>query len=68
MINEKDVRRVWNAGLSSTGYRLMIDDAVYNNAPRIAKMVNAELQASGRIDIENVVTEVIAKALDKGLD
>ncbi|WP_314691067.1 hypothetical protein [uncultured Rothia sp.] len=45
----------------------MIDDAVYNNAPRIAKMVNAELQASGRIDIENVITEVIAKALDKGL-
>lgn len=67
MINEKDVRRVWNASLSSNGYRLMIDDVVYNNAPRIAKMVNEELQASGRIDIENVITEVIAKALDKGL-
>ena len=67
MINEKDVRRVWNASLSSTGFRSMIDDSVYNNAPRIAEMVNNELQATGRIDIENVITEVISKALNKGL-
>lgn len=33
MVNEKDVRRVWNAKLSSTGYRSMIDNAVYVNAP-----------------------------------
>lgn len=68
MVNEKDVRRVWNAKLSSTGYRSMIDNAVYvNNAPRIAELVNDELKRSNRIDVENVIDEVINKALEKGL-
>lgn len=67
MVNEKDVRRVWNAKLSSAGYRSMIDNAVYHNAPRIAKLVNDELKRSNRIDVENVIDEVINKALEKGL-
>lgn len=67
MVNEKDVRRVWNAKLSSTGYRSMIDNAVYHNAPRIAELVNAELEKTHRIDVENVIDEVINKALEKGL-
>lgn len=67
MVNEKDVRRVWNAKLSSSGYRSMIDNAVYQNAPRIAELVNAELEASRRIDVENVIDEVINKALERGL-
>lgn len=67
MVNEKDVRRVWNAKLSSTGYRSMIDNAVYVNAPRIAELVNDELKRSNRIDVENVIDEVIDKALEKGL-
>lgn len=67
MVNEKDVRRVWNAKLSSTGYRSMIDNAVYQNAPRIAELVNAELEKTHRIDVENVIDEVINKALEKGL-
>lgn len=67
MVNEKDVRRVWNAKLSSTGYRSMIDNAVYINAPRIAELVNTELEKTHRIDVENVIDEVINKALEKGL-
>lgn len=67
MVNEKDVRRVWNAKLSSSGYRSMIDNAVYANAPRIAELVNIELAESRRIDVENVIDEVINKALEKGL-
>lgn len=67
MVNEKDVRRVWNAKLSSAGYRSMIDNAVYHNAPRIAELVNDELKRSNRIDVENVIDEVINKALEKGL-
>lgn len=67
MVNEKDVRRVWNAKLSSAGYRSMIDNAVYHNAPRIAELVNAELEKTHRIDVENVIDEVINKALEKGL-
>ena len=67
MVNEKDVRRVWNAKLSSVGYRSMIDNAVYTNAPRIAELVNAELEKTHRIDVENVIDEVINKALEKGL-
>lgn len=67
MVNEKDVRRVWNAKLSSSGYRSMIDNAVYQNAPRIAELVNAEPEASRRIDVENVIDEVINKALERGL-
>lgn len=67
MVNEKDVRRVWNAKLSSVGYRSMIDNAVYHNAPRIAELVNDELKRSNRIDVENVIDEVINKALEKGL-
>lgn len=67
MVNEKDVRRVWNAKLSSTGYRSMIDNAVYHNAPRIAELVNTELEKTHRIDVENVIDEVINKALEKGL-
>ena len=67
MVNEKDVRRVWNAKLSSTGYRSMIDNAVYHNALRIAELVNAELEQSRRIDVENVIDEVINKALERGL-
>ena len=61
------MRRVWNAKLSSTGYRSMIDNAVYHNAPRIAELVNDELKRSNRIDVENVIDEVINKALEKGL-
>ena len=53
--------------LSSTGYRSMIDNAVYHNAPRIAELVNDELKRSNRIDVENVIDEVINKALEKGL-
>ena len=67
MVNEKDVRRVWNAKLSSTGYRSMIDNAVYQNAPRIAELVNDELKRSNRIDVENVIDEVINRAIEKGL-
>lgn len=67
MVNEKDVRRVWNAKLSSTGYRSMIDNTVYVNAPRIAELVNTELEKTHRIDVENVIDEVINKALEKGL-
>lgn len=67
MVNEKDVRRVWNAKLSSTGYRSMIDNAVYVNAPRIAELVNTELEKTHRIDVENVIDEVINKSLEKGL-
>lgn len=67
MVNEKDVRRVWNAKLSSAGYRSMIDNAVYVNAPRIAELVNTELEKTHRIDVENVIDEVINKALEKGL-
>ena len=67
MVNEKDVRRVWNAKLSSTGYRSMIDNAVYHNAPRIAELVHAELEKTHRSDVENVIDEVINKALEKGL-
>ena len=67
MVNEKDVRRVWNAKLSSTGYRSMIDNAVYVNAPRIAELANTELEKTHRIDVENVIDEVINKALEKGL-
>lgn len=67
MVNEKDVRRVWNAKLSSVGYRSMIDNAVYVNAPRIAELVNTELEKTHRIDVENVIDEVINKALEKGL-
>ena len=67
MVNEKGVRRVWNAKLSSTGYRSMIDNAVYVNAPRIAELVNTELEKTHRIDVENVIDEVINKALEKGL-
>ena len=67
MVNEKDVRRVWNAKLSSTGYRSMIDNAVYVNAARIAELVNTELEKTHRIDVENVIDEVINKALEKGL-
>jgi len=67
MVNEKDVRRVWNAKLSSTGYRSMIDNAVYHNAPRIAELVNDELKRSNRIDVENVIYEVINNALERGL-
>ena len=67
MVNEKDVRRVWNTKLSSAGYRSMIDNAVYHNAPRIAELVNDELKRSNRIDVENVIDEVINKALEKGL-
>lgn len=67
MVNEKDVRRVWNAKLSSAGYRSMIDNAVYHNAPRIAELVNTELEKTHRIDVENVIDEVINKALEKGL-
>lgn len=67
MVNEKDVRRVWNAKLSSSGYRSMIDNAVYQNAPRIAELVNVELERSSRIDVENVIDEVINKALERGL-
>lgn len=67
MVNEKDVRRVWNAKLSSTGYRSMIDNAVYVNAPCIAELVNTELEKTHRIDVENVIDEVINKALEKGL-
>ena len=68
MVNEKDVRRVWNAKLSSTGYRSMFDYAVYHNAPRIAELVNDELKSSNRIDVENVIDEVINKALERGLE
>ena len=67
MVNEKDVRRVWNAKLSSTGYRSMIDNAVYVNAPRIAEVVNTELEKTHRIDVENVIDEVINRAIEKGL-
>ena len=67
MVNEKDVRRVWNAKISSSDYRSMIDNAVYHNAPRIAELVNDELKRSSRIDVENVIDEVINKALEKGL-
>lgn len=67
MVNEKDVRRVWNAKLSSTGYRSMIDNAVYVNAPRIAELVNTELEKTHRIDVENVIDEVINRAIEKGL-
>ena len=67
MVNEKDVRRVWNAKLSSTGYRSMIDNAVYVNAPRIAELVNTELEKTHRIDVENVIYEVINNALERGL-
>ena len=45
----------------------MIDNAVYHNAPRIAELVNDELKRSNRIDVENVIDEVINKALEKGL-
>lgn len=64
MVNEKDVRRVWNAKLSSTGYRSMIDNAVYVN---VAELVNDELNRSNRIDVENVIDEVINRAIEKGL-
>lgn len=67
MVNEKDVRRVWNAKLSSAGYRSMIDNAVYVNAPRIAELVNTELEKTHRIDVENVIDEVINRAIEKGL-
>lgn len=67
MVNEKDVRRVWNAQLSFTGYRSMIDNAVYVNAPRIAELVNTELEKTHRIDVENVIDEVINRAIEKGL-
>lgn len=67
MVNEKDVRRVWNAKLSSTGYRSMIDNAVYHNAPRIAELVNDELKRSNRIDVENVIDEVINRAIERAL-
>ena len=45
----------------------MIDNAVYVNAPRIAELVNTELEKTHRIDVENVIDEVINKALEKGL-
>lgn len=67
MVNEKDVRRVWNASLSSVGYQSMIDNTVYVNAPRIAELVNDELEKTHRIDVENVIGEIINKALEKGL-
>lgn len=63
----RTLRRVWNAKLSSVGYRSMIDNAVYINAPRIAELVNTELEKTHRIDVENVIDEVINKALEKGL-